>query len=1602
MKKHLVLVVFLFSNFLISQAQTTVTLGTGTTASSIGVITNMQGARPYTSRQKSIYTYNELTAAGGGLGFISKIRWYKSNNGNYPTPNGIFRIYLYQTNQLEFPNSSEDWISSANHTPIKKVFETTTASFDQTIGWVEFTLDSFYNVQKYSSIVVMSEFVQFSAPGSFAPSWQYTSFLRQHCFSGKAANTGDDYMLTDASRPNIQFVMFPNCPIKVNIPQPSIYRCSTDTPSISVQNPQVGYTYTWRPSLGLNTTTGTTVQASPGSSTIYYVRAFNGSPSCYTEDTVTVYTESTNDLVATLTSCACLSKSTNNIISVPIKYSSANLKWQKRVTNVWIDETNASSTTINFSPPAGPSSFYRVKMTTPSCVFYSNAVRTTDFNFIPSTVSIGNNQEDDTYLSLTKPSGFFDAINCVGLSTNVEAIIKENLQNENGEIDLIDKNNGYSIVIKNDTASRIIKGSSENCLIGLNGIDSLSFDGGINNGLTFINEGNGNIVNFTNASNYNQLKNCVLQAGSTFLSNTVIAFGYGNNNSGNNYNEIIGCKITRRFGSYINNGIYSLGNNNNMNLMNRYNKISNNYFYDIYTPTGGGKSIKLTDGNSNWTITDNHIYLSNTLSLTSAVFIEGINITSNSAENMVVSGNYIGGNSPNAQGLWKYISAGSLHNFTGIYLAVLSATCSNNVIRNFSITSSNVKSQSSNFTGIFLSGNMNVNVKNNLIGDLNNNSSIYINIGAQEEPDIIGIWSDGAKGTFSKNTISGFNVISTSSFAPGVYGIFTGTTQFGKLTIDSNNIFNFRTATRGETALIAVNGSSTYSTIISNNTINNILAEKLELTGLKGIYKTGNGPLTISKNKISNLITESYLAPGNYFAVNIGIYSSSADTTQKIEFNEIHHLFAKLKGTNLQQSIVLIGIGINNASGKVYANSNKINNLENLSTYLSEIRGFSITASKRITLVNNVVSLKSDSNLNNITIHGINDNISANSSSFYYHNTILIDASTTSMSNLKSSIAYLRNFNSLSTHKNNMYINRRHFGAGWQYAFSGVTTNLIADHNIYYSLDSTKTFMFNFNGITVTSFNGWKAFRGNNINADGHSIFSNTEFISSSDLYPTTNNCKLNDKGTKLSSVQLDFNNVVRANIPDIGAYEFIGDQQTIELIGSKNNLECGTGDSIRLTIDSLGANSIKWYRNNILLSGYNNDTIYVKESGNFHVEIPELICNSTSNTFTINRIPRSENILGVDTYICNGSSKLLNAGYPGSKYFWNTGDTTQTISITDSGKYTVFIKTINCDVVDTINIKKESIPQVHLGFDTSYCTNIQITLNAGNVGSTYLWNTGDTSQTIEVSQSGVYSVRVENSKGCFGYDSIQINKLPLPIVNLGNDSILCGGTLNYLLEVGNSIYTYLWNTGDSSHNLLITTPGTYSVQVFANNGCTSYDTIQFSQSNNPISNFSILQQGANQVTFFSIPQTNVQFLWDFGDGFTDTSHNPIHTYQTSGNYIITLWCIDTISQCASNSVDTISIFLGLNETSHLFQLSAYPNPIEDQLTISLELFDETELQIDIYDLLGNKIQTIVDQKTQKGNHFFEWDASLFKPGVYYLKVKVDDQLFVKKIMRIE
>lgn len=254
----------------------------------------------------------------------------------------------------------------------------------------------------------------------------------------------------------------------------------------------------------------------------------------------------------------------------------------------------------------------------------------------------------------------------------------------------------------------------------------------------------------------------------------------------------------------------------------------------------------------------------------------------------------------------------------------------------------------------------------------------------------------------------------------------------------------------------------------------------------------------------------------------------------------------------------------------------------------------------------------------------------------------------------------------------------------------------------------------------------------------------------------------------------------------------------------------------------------INVYRAGAIYKWQDNSTssIYtVSQPGVYYVDLNFGGC-IRRDSFVVAYKPKPIVNLGNDTTFCSNKPFILNATVPNNAtYLWNDNSVAPILSVDSTALYWVQVKGANgCYARDSIQVNYFQKPIVNLGKDIKVCEGENVSLDATFPAATYQWQNGSTNATFKPTQSGLYWV-VVSKNGCSESDSINVLFTPKPIVDLGNDTILCDDS-QLILDATLPNATYKWQNGAKSAFFPITEKGLYWVETTVD-GCSMRDSIQ-------------------------------------------------------------------------------------------------------------------------------------------------------------------------------
>lgn len=211
--------------------------------------------------------------------------------------------------------------------------------------------------------------------------------------------------------------------------------------------------------------------------------------------------------------------------------------------------------------------------------------------------------------------------------------------------------------------------------------------------------------------------------------------------------------------------------------------------------------------------------------------------------------------------------------------------------------------------------------------------------------------------------------------------------------------------------------------------------------------------------------------------------------------------------------------------------------------------------------------------------------------------------------------------------------------------------------------------------------------------------------------------------------------------------------------------------------------------------TGVQTQTITVGTTGIYWVDVTSGSC-TFRDSIDVQVLSVQQPDLGSDTAVCPGVQVTFTGADPNATYTWSDGSTGPSFTADSAGTYWVIASIGNCSLSDSVNIT--FLASVELGSAVSLCNVDQgVTLDAGNPGSSYLWNNGSTSQTITVVESGMYYVDVINSSNCNLTDTIEVTG------ELGGGTMFAPNTFTPNGNHKNDVF-YVYGTGITEFHMQI------------------------------------------------------------------------------------------------------------------------------------------------------------------------------------------------------
>ena len=322
--------------------------------------------------------------------------------------------------------------------------------------------------------------------------------------------------------------------------------------------------------------------------------------------------------------------------------------------------------------------------------------------------------------------------------------------------------------------------------------------------------------------------------------------------------------------------------------------------------------------------------------------------------------------------------------------------------------------------------------------------------------------------------------------------------------------------------------------------------------------------------------------------------------------------------------------------------------------------------------------------------------------------------------------------------------------------------------------------------------------------------------------------------------------------------------------------------------------------------------------------------------------------VIDLDPFLtlCANESPVLQVPFdPQYTYLWSTGENNNAIAPTSSGEYTVIVDNRGCSTTASTEVEL-----VFAGYDLTLsnikaCDGDSLSIDVTNPWPVdYEWTLPDGTTTadpsilneaITIGQSGNYTVSMQYM-GCDYTEDFDLQVNEYPEADLLPVERPCLSDDVFLSVPDEPSYSYNWNTGATTPDILVTESGDYVVTI-ENDGCFTVDSTEvayvFEEFADGFPNIIVCEQ--DPIIFSAVNEDiEVTYLWTLPDGSVVTNPEIV------------------IPQASEADAGTFSIEMeyGLCDFADIFTLDVNPEP-------SLSL--DTEIGFDVCDSLTIKIEDV-------------------------------------------
>jgi hypothetical protein len=434
-------------------------------------------------------------------------------------------------------------------------------------------------------------------------------------------------------------------------------------------------------------------------------------------------------------------------------------------------------------------------------------------------------------------------------------------------------------------------------------------------------------------------------------------------------------------------------------------------------------------------------------------------------------------------------------------------------------------------------------------------------------------------------------------------------------------------------------------------------------------------------------------------------------------------------------------------------------------------------------------------------------------------------------------------------------------------------------------------------------------------------------------------------------------------------------------------------------------------YASYIWSTGETARSIVVRTTGQYWVVVTDANgCSNNSDTITVNVFPSSLPIISVSgpTTFCEGGSVVLTAPSGFNAYLWSTGETTQSITVTKSGSYTVTVAAANgctgTSVEVDVFVNPKPAPILTVVGSTTVCSGDSVEVRAPNGYTSYTWvstsgtNYG-TTRSIWVKQTDTVYCQVVDANGCVGEsDKVAITVSPSmePIIEpLGPTTFCEGGAVTLSAPTGYA--TYYWSNGATTREITVTDAGSYTVRVSNAVSCEAVSPAT-DVNVNPLPARPRITRTGDEL--FAVTTVAEEYQWYRNGVMIPGATNSSLVVSQPGTYRVGIADNNTC-QSISDGFDVILTDVAEEGpvAGYGSDIYVFPNPTNGQFTVETEITQPGAVKIELVNILGETVLT-VNENTNGGLFSTSVDMGTLASGTYHVVLTSSNQRWTVQLVR--